>query len=179
MPNPPVRTERLIPIRSGIFGTNDSLGIMAAVVRGYESDPIVRGQAKTIVEFLPARNAPIEVNALFEWVRDNIRYLSGPLDVEQVHTPDVTLEDRQGKCTDQAVLLATMLRSIGYPVKFIAAAYQMPGVFEHVYVGAKVRGEWVTLDTTIPYEPNCDMLPCPGTYGYEPPGARSRVERSI
>lgn len=152
---------------------------MAAVVRQYESNPAVRGMALEIVKYLPARSPELETRTIFEWVRDNIRYVSGPLDVEQVHTPDVMLEERQGKCTDQAVLLASLLRSIGYPVEFVVAAYTTPGVFEHVYVGVKVTGQWVMLDSTIPLQPDCGMLVCPGQYGYEPPDACSRVVRPI
>lgn len=175
----PQRSEVFFTLRAGVPGTRQSLEIMASVVRGYEHDPTVQDQARSIVSFLPGRAHEHEVNAVFEWVRDNVRYVGGPLDVEQVHTPDVTLEDQQGKCTDQSVLLASLLRSLGYGVKFVATAYQIPGVFEHVYVKVKIGADWVALDTTIPLIRDCGMLHCPGTFGYEPPGALSRIEWPI
>lgn len=179
MPQSSNRQASEFEIRPGTFGTRDTLRVMVDVARNGAADPAVRGQAEAIVSFLPGRAHAHEVNAVFLWVRDNIRYLAGPLGFEQVHAPDVLLETRQGKCTDQAVLLASLLRSIGYPIRFVAAAYSMPLLFEHVYVQTMVNGEWVSLDTTLTPEPDCDTIVCPGDYAYDPPGALSRMVQNV
>lgn len=67
--------------------------------------------------------------------------------VETVQTPDKTLLDGSGDCDDQAVLLGSLLESIGHPARFLAVGFQ-PGVFAHVLVEGKIGARWVPLETT-------------------------------
>jgi transglutaminase-like putative cysteine protease len=90
-----------------------------------------------------------EVNSLFRWVRDHIRYVRDINGVETLQTPVVTMEVAAGDCDDKSTLLATLLESIGHPTRFVAAGYQAPGRYSHVYVETKLGSRWVPLDATL------------------------------
>jgi transglutaminase-like putative cysteine protease len=61
--------------------------------------------------------------ALFEYVRDHIRYIKDPVGVESVSDPYYTLARMVGDCDDQAVLLAALYESVGFPTRFVIAGY--------------------------------------------------------
>jgi len=49
-------------------------------------------------------------------------------------------------------LLASLLESVGYPTRFVVAAYHDPRQMEHVYLQAFAVGDWIDLDPTEPGE---------------------------
>ncbi len=88
--------------------------------------------------------------ALFYFVRDNIKYVNDPLN-EYYELPSETLLARSADCDGQAILLASLLTSVGIEYRF---AYKP----NHVWVQANVPKntllskeysyEWIDLDTT-------------------------------
>ncbi len=84
----------------------------------------------------------------------------------------VTLQLKAGDCDDHSVLIAALLKSIGYQVQFKTVATERgnPQQFSHVYVIVRDKrtGQWVPLDSTVP-----------GSFaGWEPPMIyRSRTYR--
>ena len=55
-----------------------------------------------------------EIRAIQNWVQDNVRYVFDPREVEYFQTPRRTLKDKAGDCDDQAILMSSLLESIGY-----------------------------------------------------------------
>lgn len=118
--------------------------------------------ARSITFLSPQKDDWAEAVALFNYVRDHVRYVRDVLDVETLSTPQRTLDTRSGDCDDQATLLATLLEAIGFPTRFVVAGYSLPGVYEHVYVQALITGapdlatgiahpdlaQWVSFDPT-------------------------------
>lgn len=117
-------------------------------------DQLVRMQAERLVSGLPPRQWFAEIRALQHFVRDEIRYLRDPVNMERVATPEMTLEVRQGDCDDKATLLAALLDSIGHPARFVALAFNGEG-FSHVMVETRVantgndRRDWLPLETIL------------------------------
>lgn len=128
-------------------------------------DQTVRSKAEQLTRGLPARHWFGEIRALHQFVRDDIRYLRDPVNLERVATPEMTLEIGQGDCDDKATLLAALLDSIGHPARYVALAFNGDG-FSHVLVETKVRNtgndrsDWMPLETILPDK---DM-------GWYPPG---------
>jgi len=120
---------------------------MARLAREGKKSLPVRLAALQLVESLPQRDWPAEVLALFEFVRDRIRYVRDVRGVETLQQPERTLTFRQGDCDDKSILLAALLQSIGHPARFHAVALT-PGKFSHVYVDTLIGGKWVGLETT-------------------------------
>ena len=144
----PLLHGTLHAIADGLPGVKQTLAVMRQSVREARTDMAIRQAAISII-WLQPENSPLhEVNALFEWVRDRVRYVRDILDVETLSTPAKTLEQMVGDCDDQTALLAAMLESVGYPTRFVIAAYTVPNHFEHVYLQVNIDGEWIDCDPT-------------------------------
>lgn len=135
-------------LAGGFGGVVQTLRVMRQMVRAYSTDPRMRNVARSIIFLTPEKDEVAEVAALFNFVRDSIRYMRDVHEVETISTPDKTLASRVGDCDDQTTLLATLLQSVGYPTRFIVTGYETPGQYEHVYMQVFVNGEWVDCDPT-------------------------------
>lgn len=147
-----------VDIGDGWGGTLDTISTMRRLAREGSRSAQVRGTAARVVHLQPAKDELHEVNAVFEYVRDHIRYTRDPVYFESIATPDQVLSLGYGDCDDKSTLLAAMLESVGYATRFIVAGYRQAGVPEHVYLQALVYGEWVNADPTE-HKP----------FGYAPP----------
>ena len=134
-------------IANGMRGIFQTLRIMRDMVRSFKISPAIRQAAVSTIFLTPEKDSVSEIEAIFNFVRDNIRYLRDINGVETIATPDKTLLCRIGDCDDQTVLLASLLESVGYPTRFIVAGYNHPGMLEHVYLQVLID-EWVDADPT-------------------------------
>lgn len=122
------------------------------------NDPRIRTIASDIVRNVPGKNWRGEICAIYDWVKEQIRYQLDPFEQELVQTPYQTMVRGYGDCDDQALLTASLLDSLGHPTRFKAVGFA-PGVLSHVYTETECGGEWLALDTTEPHY-----------VGWEPPG---------
>lgn len=144
------------PLSAGVAGTEETLEIMAAAVRGelkpdhsgFQSEEI-RACAISLISGTQGHDTLGEVHALFYFVRDHIKYVRDPIDLERVQDAARTLQLKTGDCDDKCVLLATLLSSIGYLPRFVVQS-QDGRDFDHVYVEVldDQAGEWIPLDPT-------------------------------
>jgi len=116
-----------------------------------QSDPRLREVAESIVAGLLPHDYVSEYAALLNWVRRHIRYSRDPVTVEQVKTPQATLETGTGDCDDLAVLLAALVGQIGGQSRFVAGAFKRHrghAVLSHVWCEAfePTCGAWIALD---------------------------------
>ncbi len=137
-----------VTIRGGVAGVRQTLDAMRSMVRRYRVDPAIRQAATSIVFLTPEKDELGEVDALFRWVQEHVRYVRDVHEVETLSAPDKVLAGRVGDCDDQATLLATMLEAIGYPTRFVATGYQRAGELEHVHLQVFAGGDWIDLDPT-------------------------------
>ena len=159
LPQSPYLNGSVTLIADGTAGIMQTVRTMRALVRAYRTNVVIRATAINLLTLAPPKDATAEIVALFEFVRDRVRYVGDVLDVETLTSPDKTLALNAGDCDDKSVLLAALLESIGYVTRFIVAGYNMPGVYEHVYVSAMLPdGSFIALDAS-------EDMPA----GYEPP----------
>ena len=95
------------------------------------------------------RETICQAKAIFYFVRDNFKYV-GEID-QYTQTPTEMLYNGGGDCKDFSVLLASMQRAIGVPVRFVF----VPG---HVYVQIYIQDaprKYKTTDGWIPLEATC------------------------
>lgn len=138
-------------IPDGTSGIRATVARMRALVREGRVDPEIRRAAINLTFLLPPRDPEGEIHALFEFVRDRVRYVGDVLEVETLTAPAKTLALGAGDCDDKAVLLATLLESIGYSTAFVVTGYGTPGVFEHVYLSVMLpNGTMLSLDASEP-----------------------------
>jgi transglutaminase-like putative cysteine protease len=138
---------------------------MAGLVNQYKRDPMIRDTAISLVAGLRPRDWSGEARAIYEYVRDRIRYVGDVSGVETLQTPPVTMELEAGDCDDKSTLLAALLESINHPTRFVATGYRAPQSFSHVYVETLLGTKWMPLDATtaqpfgwVPREPVSRMI---------------------
>jgi len=140
-----------IHLPPGDAGIHKTIAKMRQLLMGPEgqSSPTVRGVTLEVVRG-SVRNLN-EIDFVFQWVKQHIDF-RGEAD-ETLQSPKVTLDYAAGDCDDISLLLAAMLGSIGYDVRFstVAVAHDDPLQFSHVYaeVRYKQTGQWIPLDTTV------------------------------
>lgn len=141
-------------IPDGAPGIRATVQRMRALVREARVDPEIRRAAINLTLLLPPRDFDGEVRALFEFVRDRIRYVGDVNGIETLTAPAKTLALGAGDCDDKAVLLAALLESIGYTTAFVVTGYSTPGVYEHVYLAVMDSfGRLIPLDPSEPQPP--------------------------
>lgn len=146
----PPTTLKAIP--DGRLGTRATLREMAKLVTSTQADYDLIQKARSLVAHLPQKAWAAQARAIFYFVRDQIRYVQDPVDVEVIADPLETLRVRQGDCDDKSVLTAALLQAIGHPARFMAVGYD-GGPLSHVFVETVLGDEWVPLETTPPDPP--------------------------
>jgi len=144
---------RLCRVPRGRRGTLVTAQLIARMIRDGARDFYVRQKAIQILREAgaPPKNRWAEVCALFDWVRNNIRYTRDIFRVELLHTPRRMLELRAGDCDDMTILAGAMLMSTGHPVRLVLAGFraEKPHSYSHIYPEVHVRGKWIGLDATM------------------------------
>jgi transglutaminase-like putative cysteine protease len=129
--------------------------------------------ARKIVQYVNPKDYLGEAEAIYDFVRDHSRYVRDPVGLEHIQTPLVAIAKWHkndiffGDCDDYSVLLLSLLKSIGFPVKLIAASYKPSKELAHVYGATNVKGlGWLTVEGIKSGVP----------LGWEAPGVTRKVE---
>lgn len=131
-------------------------------IRSYGNmiNPIVKSSATKVATSGCDGNNICYAKAIFYFVQSNLAYVSER--DEYYQTPTEVLYTEGGDCDDHAILLSSMMQSIGIPTRFI----RIP---RHIYVQIyledapkkyKQEDGWINLDPTCK---NCDF----GSIPYE------------
>lgn len=115
-------------------------------------DVQIRLFAEQLVKNLWPHDYLSEYAAILNWIRTHIRYSRDPVIIEQVKTPQVVLETKNGDCDDQCTLIGTLVGTLGGKVRYVAGAFKrnpdgFPN-FAHVWCEAfePASKAWVVLD---------------------------------
>lgn len=153
---------RLEGLPGGVDGIRATLHHMVRIVREYKKHGGIVTLARQIIENVSGapntKNYAPYVRALFEFVRDRIRYVRDIQGVETLQTPIRTLEIRAGDCDDKSILLASLLASIGLTTRFVALGFNN-GPYSHVLVEVRLGKKWMPLDTIVDDKPPGWMPP--------------------
>lgn len=144
-----MRVLSLTDLLEGPSGTVQTLAPMVGLVQCAVYDLGLRAFAHSLVDKLSGHDFDGEIQKIFEFVRDKIRYAKDPVSVELVQTPRLSLDLGFGDCDDKCVLLNSLLAALGHAVLFNVVSYD--GVsFGHVFCSAwsRSRGDWISLDAT-------------------------------
>ena len=148
---------RILLVPAGKPGTLHVAQIIGRMILHGARDFLVRQRAIQIFREagVPAKDRMGEVCALFQWVQVNVRYTRDILNLELLHTPRRMLELLAGDCDDMTILLGSMLRATGHPVRIVLCGFrpELPHSYSHIYPEAQVRGRWIALDATMPHAP--------------------------
>lgn len=135
-------------IAPGEAGIDQTVDIMAQHVAAALRRPTIRLKAVEIVTAAGAssKTPTNAAQAIYSWVKNNIRYVHDPVNVETIQDPDVTLQLKAGDCDDQAALVSALMNAIG-----IETRYRVIGAGDmlHIYPEIFVNNQWIGVDTTI------------------------------
>jgi len=97
-------------------------------------DPTIQQLAARIMQEynVPSRDFEAEASAVFNWVRDNIRYTRDPDALELFRKPIRTVQLGIADCDDMSILIAALLGTIGHRLllRVIGVTSAEP---EHIY----------------------------------------------
>jgi hypothetical protein len=134
-----------VPLAGGDSGVAQTIDQMRSLVNEAITDPSILRTAKDIIRSVPAFDDYSEAQALYNWVRQNIRFTKDPVDKETLYPPSEMLQIRSGDCDDISMLLGTLLMAIGYPARLMTVAANGDD-FSHVYVEGQINGQWIPMD---------------------------------
>jgi transglutaminase-like putative cysteine protease len=150
-PTPTDMRGQMVPLPEGDAGIFKSLRQMRKFVTQGRCDPRIIESARNIVFMCAAKDTLAEINTLFCFVRDRVRYVSDVLDTETISPAWYTLHVRSGDCDDKSILLASLLEAIGIQTRFIVTGYGEEREYAHVHVAACLPdGAMIELDATEP-----------------------------
>lgn len=138
----------LAPAPGGPAAPYHTLRMMRAAIERARVDPAIIQAAHEIVFLTPERDDAAEARAIFEYVRDHVRYVRDVYGLETLTTPGKVLQRKTGDCDDQTALLCAMLESIGYCTRLVMGAFDSHD-FDHVYAQVLIGNEWVNVDPII------------------------------
>ena len=139
-------------LRDGAIGNLDTLGYAVSMIReDVALDVELRRFAQGLIENCPAGNFDCEVGRLFEFAQ-SIRFVRDPIDVDRLADAATTIAERAGDCMDKAVLLCSMLGTIGYITRLVAVNFYgdlATHGYDHLYLEVRRDdGSWEALDAT-------------------------------
>src|SRR4030095_6324043 len=108
-------------IPKGYAGTRKTVEYVVRLIKDGAKDFCVRQTAIDILmrDGIPPKDYLGEIRSLFEWVKKNVRYTRDIYRVELLHSARRMLELRAGDCDDMTILLSSMLKSTGHPVRLV------------------------------------------------------------
>lgn len=166
-------------ISSGDKGTRQTLEHMRRIIYEELKDKKygawMRGLALRITDEAGCKTKEFkcEAKSLFEWVRDNIRWVRDTKGIETLQYPHRTVAFKAGDCDDLTILNGALATSIGIPcmMRAIAANPKNKNSYSHVYLMVDPMGndKWVACDATVKT----------AGYGWESPVQYKRMDVPI
>jgi hypothetical protein len=162
----------------GERGNLATVDFMIKLAREKASHPIVRQLGINILNDARTKshNHADEAKAIGRWVQQNVSYMKDPDGVELLQDPlylidKVKTGEARGDCDDMALLMATLLISVGIKPYFKVVRWKKEkGNFNHIYVTVREGNykelfDWICLDAIIKDQ----------EMGFELPSVSSRV----
>lgn len=111
------------------------------------ADEISVGDTERFAKNLRGKDHMITLRNVYDFVRDNIRYVRDPEDEEIIKTPGCTIAEGKGDCKSMTILVGSLLRDLGYSffyrVAFYDPEYPQQG---HIYAIAVIDGKEIVVD---------------------------------
>ena len=150
-----------ISVKMGYIGVGDeatynTLELMKEIVLSSQENFGIRQFVSQIISHVPAYDEMGEIATIYNFIRSRTRFTKDPLSFELLQTPDFIIRQISSgiiptvDCDDMAVLGATFLSILGYPVHFKAISTNGDNEFSHVYVMVKVGCCYIPFDPASP-----------------------------
>jgi hypothetical protein len=143
------------PLQHGVDGNYQALQVAIPYILAAAQDEYIRALALRIVANVKGHDIEGELDALYRFCRDAIKYRSDPRGQERVQSPRFTERIRTGDCLDKSELFCALAGSLGYVTRLVLLQVKehKAGGFDHVYTQGKIPDAWKAYDPT-PEEAN-------------------------
>lgn len=158
--------HELLAIPDGRPGLDAKLRKIRALVEEAKRDPWFRSNAAAIVRHVAERDQVGEVEAVWQFVRDHVRYLRDPWSADGLEvftTPKRLLQDIASgtaaeDCDGHVILASALIETIGYPTRYRIGGVP-PDHFRHIWLEAQTNKGWLPVeltkkDETFDYDPS-------------------------
>jgi transglutaminase-like putative cysteine protease len=126
------------------------------------SQPDVRARAAETARLYPGAYNIYQVCALFDMVKEEIKYVSDPRENDIWEPANVTLRIGAGDCEDQAILLSSMLEAVGGTTRIYLTDNH---AFAAVYLGNGTKEAEAAVKGIRAYYGNVDVNYLTDEYG--------------
>jgi len=113
------------------------------------NDPVIKRAADKIVSLSCTQGKICHAKAIYYFVRNNVQYVSDPVNSEYIEDPKEVLFTGAGDCESGSILLSSLLEAIGIDTQLVL-------ITGHAYLRIKLKDalnrykidDWVYLDWT-------------------------------
>jgi len=132
----------------GTNGLLSKINIIGELINKGSQNIDIRSLSVELISGLEDFDFQSELEVIYNWVIENIRYVRDIDNIELIHDADKVLEFRAGDCDDFTILLGSMLKSIGFPIQMVIASRN--GIdFEHIYLRVNLNNKWIVCDASM------------------------------
>ena len=142
-----------------ILDIDDRIDKMIRVIQAGKRDPRIRERVAKIVVDLAEKDDVAEIKAVFDYVREKVRFTSDIHNIETYQDPTTTFRYGIGDCDDYVIALASMYSSIGFPVRVkisadtSTSAGNKKAEWNHVWLQVGVPKinpqQWFDIDASV------------------------------
>jgi len=131
-------------------GTALTIQKMSALIDQGKSSAAIHAAAQSILNSyrVPAYAWERQARAIYDWVLRHVTFTPDVVGKESVQGAEWTLTYRRGDCDCIAVLMCSLLETIGMRCRLmtVAADPRDPQQFSHVYPQVSINGKWTSVD---------------------------------
>ena len=123
-------------MRAGFFpyaGDLDRQKVLADLVVKYSAHPQIRELAAKLVRNCPDYNSRCELERIYNFVKNNIRYTEDVAYIDSYHSPLKILELGIADCDDFTILIDSLLAAIGWTVGARIISTEKNKPYHHIY----------------------------------------------
>jgi transglutaminase-like putative cysteine protease len=141
----------------GEEGIKETLVAMRKLVFASDDNRIIKEKARKLIAGISPSDFRGQIEAIFRWVQKKMSYVRDYRGVEELTRPDRivynldnNIETHSSDCDDFAMVLAALLRSIGFTTRFEAVAVKTSEGYDHarVAVYSVEDNGWLVLEGT-------------------------------
>ncbi len=147
----------------GVKNLKERVALINYFIQQGKKDAQIRQLASSILSqkcgedwCIPEKEWESEVEAIFMYVRRNVRYTLDPWELELFQKARRSLENKTADCDDQVILAGAMLQAVGYPLRLIVVDTGKGG-YSHIYMSVGLPPmnpkKWLPFDLTATTEP--------------------------
>jgi transglutaminase-like putative cysteine protease len=152
-----------MPEKSALMYRYNSASYFGTINRLVEPAEVdVREQAVEVARLYPGAYNIYQVCALFDKVKERVKYVSDPRGNDIWEPANVTLKVGAGDCEDQAILLSSMLEAVGGTTRVYLTNTH---AFTAVYIGNKTSDVNASVKGIRAYYGNVDVNYMTDEYG--------------